>query len=293
MKPLLFPVLLAVVLVACDSQTRPEYQGALYFGQGAYVMRFSLSDASFSVAGRLGDTTIRRIEALGPDKLLIANSASVNRLRASRISLFDLKTGESADLYQGVLASYLAKSGIVVYDDGRNLFAVPRFEGSENRIIYAHPRNPVTRLVEAYPGLLLLETGQDADPMILAWNSATDRLSQLDSLSAACRLDGAVWIEPLQRLACRRRTPTGADGDYVLADLDGSVDGSVDLPKDRQLEAMTFIESQHILVLRETWLALMGHREKHAVWTHDIRTGSSYRLADNVDLGNSVVYSDY
>ena len=135
MRTLLIPVLFAVVLAACDSQQPPAYQGTLYFGQGDYVMRFSLRDASFSVAGRLGDTSIRRIEAMGPEYLLITESASVNRIQVSRISWFNLKTGESASLYRGVLARFLAQPGIVVYDDGANLYAVPALEGTENRIL--------------------------------------------------------------------------------------------------------------------------------------------------------------
>lgn len=293
MKIRLIPVLFAVVLAACDAQQSPAYQGILYFGQGDYVMRFSLRDASLSVAGRLGDTRIRRIEAMGPEYLLITESASVNRVRVSRVSWFNLKTGESASLYRGVLAGYLAKPGIVVYDDGGNLYAVPALEGSENRIIYAHPYTPVTRLLEAAPGLLLFEAGQGPDAMIHSWNSGTDQRMRLDALTAACRLEGAVWIEPLQRLACQRRAATGAGAEYVLADLDGAVDGSLSLPGDGRFEALTFIESQHVLVLRETWQGLMSDYDKHAVWTYDIRTGASYRLADNVNLGSSVVYADY
>jgi hypothetical protein len=217
----------------------------------------------------------------------------VNRIRVSRISWFKLKTGESADLYQGVLALYLAKPGIVVYDDGGNLYAVPRLEGGANRVIFTHPHAPVTRLLETRAGLLLFETQQDAEPMIHSWNSETDQQNQLDALTAICRLEGAVWIEPLQRLACKRRSAPEADEEYVLADLDGSTDGSLNLPGNKDFEALTFIPSQRVLVLRETWQALVSGRDKHAIWTYDIVTGESYRLADNVDLGNSVVYADY
>jgi hypothetical protein len=291
MKTFLIATLSVVALVACDSQQPPEYQGTLYFGQGAYVMGFSLRDASLSLVGRLGDTTIRRIEAMGPDHLLITESATVNRMRVSRVSWFNLRTGETADLYQGVLVRYLATPGIVVYDDGHSLYAVPRQDSSENRVIYAHPHSSITRLVETHPGLLLFETAQGADVVIHSWNSATDQLSQLDSLTATCRLEGAAWIEPIERLACKPRAGAGAA--FVLSDLDGSVDGSVNLPKDKLFEALAFIDSQHILVLRETWRGLMSNRDQHAVWTYDIRTGTSYRLADNVDLGNSVVYAEY
>jgi hypothetical protein len=293
MKTLLIPVLLAIALVACDSQQPPAYKGALYFGQGAYLMRFSMRDASLSVAGRLGDARIRSITAMGPEYLLIAETASVNRMRVSRIAWFNLKTGESASLYQGVLALFLAKPGIVVYDDGGTLYAVPAVDGTENRILYAHPRASVTRLLEATPGLLLFETAQGADTMIHSWNPETDQQAQLDLLTATCRLEGAVWIEPLQRLACKPRTAAGAEAEYLLADLDGSVDGYLNLPEDRQFEALTFIDSQHVLVLRETWRGLMSEYDNHAVWTYDIQTGASYRLSENVDLGSSVVYADY
>jgi hypothetical protein len=292
MKTLLTPLLLAVALLACDARQPPEYQGVLYFGQGSYLMRFSLHDGSLSVAGQLGDTTIREISALRADNLLIAESASLSHRRVSRISWINLKTGESADLYAGILARYLTDPGVLVYDDGSDLFAVPRQDGTPNEIIFSHPQNQLTRLIEASPGILLFEAGDVNQPVIHSWNARTGLLRKLEALAAACSLQGAVWIDPLQRLACKRRAGPVAGADFVLADLDGTVDGKLNLPADKQFLALSYIGSQHALVLQETWRGLLGTRDKHAVWMYDIRTGARHRLAANVNLGNSVVYAE-
>lgn len=292
MKTPLIPFLIAVAIVACDARQPPEYRGALYFGQGSYLMRFSLRDGGLSVAGQLGDTTIREISALRADHLLIAESASLSRRRVSRISWINLKTGESADLYAGVLARYLADPGVLVYDDGSDLFAVPQQEDTPNEVIFSHPQNQLTRLLEASPGILLFEAGAADQPVIHSWNARTGQLRKLDALAGACRLQGAVWIDPLQRLACKRRAGPVAAAAYVLADLDGTVDGKLDLPADKQFLALAYIGDRHALVLQETRRSLLGTRDKHAVWMYDIRTGASHRLAGNVNLGNSVVYAE-
>jgi len=291
MKNLLPTLLIALVLVACESKPAPQFQGTLYFGQGAYVMGFSLQDASLALVGRIGDAEIRRIEAMGPDYLLIAATGTVNQSRVSRISWYDLKTGEIADLYPGALARYLADPAIVVYDDGHNLYSVPRQDRTENRVIYAHSDGPVSRLLEAHPGLLLFEAGQGAAAVIHAWESATDELRSLEALTATCRLEGAVWIAEIGRLACQPRSE--ADTAYVLSDLEGRVEAPLALPEGRRFEALAFIPAQHILVLRETRRGRISSREQHAVWVYDIRTGTPYELARDVDLGSSVVYAEY
>ena len=72
-------LLLTAALAACGPREPSGYRGDLYFGQGPYLMRFSLRDGSLVVVDNLGDKKIRDISSLGPDKLLIAESASVNR----------------------------------------------------------------------------------------------------------------------------------------------------------------------------------------------------------------------
>lgn len=286
-------ILLALSLLSCDAGPRQEFHGALYFGQGAYLMRFSLGDASLSIAGHLGDTTIRQITALGDEDLLIAETASVKGRRVPRISWIDPRTGQTADLYAGVRAEHLAKPGVVVYDDGSDLYAVPQQFDSDNEIILSHPQSPLIRLMEASSGILLIETG-DADAAVIhSWDARTGVLKTLEALAATCRLVGAVWIGPLERLACKQRAAPVVDAEYLLSDLEGKVDGRLKLPKDKAFFALAHIEGQNALVLQETWRGLLGTRDKHAVWMHDLDSGESYRLAKNVNLGKSVVYVEY
>jgi hypothetical protein len=290
---LLALVLFALLLASCDDGRAKTYHGALYFGQGAYLMRFSLTDGSISIAGHLGDTSIRQVTALGDDHLLIAEYASVNRGRVSRISWMDPKTGETADLYAGTWTEHLADPGVVVYDDGEKLYAVPQRADSDNEVIFLHPKNPLTSLLEAAPGVLLIETGDTAGAVIHAWDARSGSLRELPGLTASCNLVGAVWIAPRQRLACSRRAGAVGEPEYVLADLEGNIDGRLKLPEGKEFFALSYVESQNTLILQEAWRGWLDARDKHAILVHELDSGESHRVASNVNLGGSIVYANY
>jgi hypothetical protein len=293
MKKLLTLFIFSLLLASCERGPTQEYPGALYFGQGGYLMRFSLSDRSLSIVGHLGDTTIRQVTALGNEYLLIAESAAVNRNRVSRISWINPRTGETADLYAGVRAVHLADPGFVVYDDGSELYAVPQQSDSDNVVIFSHPQKPLTRLLEASPGVLLIETGDSAEVTVHAWDAWTGSLRESAGLAASCRLVGAVWIASLERLACKQRSGPVADSEYLLVDLEGKVDGRLELPAGKDFFALAYVEKLNALVLQESWRGWLGARDKHAVWMLELETGASHLVANNVNLGGSVVYAEY
>ena len=288
-----FALLLAVLAVACDGQPAPGFQGVLYFGRDAYVMRYSLRDGSLSSQGHLGDTVIREVSAFGPDHLLIAESASVNRLSVPRISWFDLRTGESVDLYPGLLARYLPEASLVVYDDGLNLKAVPQLDGSAFEVIHAHAQNQLTQLLAAPPGLLLFEVAEEGGPLIRSWSARTGEVRGLEELTRQCRLQGAVWVESRQRLACKRRSGIAAEAGYVLVALDGGVDGALNLPEDTRFLALAYLADRHALVLRETRRGLFGTRDRHFVWVYELDSGTAHRLPGSAIPATSAVYAAY
>jgi hypothetical protein len=286
-------VLLAAALLSCGPAGQSGYHGGLLFGQGSYLMRFGLSDGSLSVVDNLGDKTIRELSPLGPDKLLIAETASVNRKNVARISWIDLQTGQSTVLYSGILARYLPGAGIIVYDDGASLFAVPQLGSGTDEVIFSHRPNQLTAMLVVSGDVLLFEAGDTDQGVIRSWDAVSGDLRPLDALTAACHLQGAVWIDTLERLACRNRAAARADGEYVLADLDGVVDGRLTLPENKQFLALAFISGQNAVILKESWHGLLGGQEKSAVWAHDIHSGESHRLARNQNLGSSAVYAEF
>ncbi|MDX1380458.1 MAG: hypothetical protein R3233_05015 [Xanthomonadales bacterium] len=286
-------LLLVFVLAACDSRQAPVYQGGLYFGVDSYVMRYSLRDGSLTAEGHLGDTVSREVSPFCGDHLLIAESASVNRRSVPRISWFDLRTGESVDLYPGLLARYLPEAGLVAYDDGLNLYAVPQLDGSAFEVIYGHAQNQLSQLLAAPPGLLLFEATEGGAPLIRSWSTQTGEVRALDALTRLCRLQGAVWIEPLERLACKRRSGSVAEAGYVLAALDGTVEGSLDLPEDGLFLALAYLPEPHALALRETRRGLFGTRDTHSVWVYELDSGTVHQLPGSANLGTSAVYAAY
>jgi hypothetical protein len=240
-----------------------------------------------------GESATRAVSALGEDKLLIAETTWIQSKSAPRISWFDLKTGQSAVFYSGVLARYVADAGIIVYDDGSKLYAVPQLGTGSDEILVAHGLNQLSTLTVVSDHIVLFETADAGQPVIHSWNAITGERQRLDALTAACRLSGAVWIDSLQRLACKGRNSPRAEGEYALADLAGVVDGALGLPADKRFLALAYIAGQDAVVLKESWQGILGGQDKSAVWVHDVRTGANHRLARNLNLGSSVVYANF
>jgi hypothetical protein len=284
--------LLVPALLSCGSAERGKYHGSLYYGQGNYLMQFSLGDGSVVVVDNLGDRTIRGVSDLGGDKLLIAETAWIRNRSVPRISWFDLDTGQSSVLYSGVHAVYLAEAGVIAYDDGSKLYAVPQLGAGSDEIVFSHGRNELSTLMAVSGHLLLFETVISGQPVIHSWSALTGELLRLEALSSACRLGGAVWIGSVQRLACKEGSGPSAEADYLLAGLDGTVSGRLHLPGGKRFMALAWLPGQDAVILSERWQGTFGTGDKSAVWIYDVRQGTSHRLARHLDLGNSVVYAD-
>ncbi|MEJ2401751.1 MAG: hypothetical protein P8Y52_10210 [Xanthomonadales bacterium] len=287
---------LAPLLVACGPSDERTFHGYLYYVQGPYLMRFSLRDDSLSMVTHLGNRTIREISPFGENRLLISETASVNRRNVARIAWLDLKTGQSESLYAGVRARFVADAGIIVYDDGGKLYAVALAGGSDaDPVIMAHARNRLSAMLTLADGRVLFETLDAGRPRIHAYNAGTGELSALEPLAALCRLDGAVWIDDLDRLLCRERDgdAAGAGHEYVFADLDGRPFGRPALPDGEAFLALAYLEDQGVIVFRERREAAFGGQNEYVVWAHDVRTGENHRLAEDLNLGTSVVYTAY
>jgi hypothetical protein len=291
---MLLLLLLMPALSSCDrSEQDSGYHGYLYFAKGAYLMRFALRDASLSVVTNLGDKTIQDLSKFVENKLLIAETASVNRRKVYRISWIDVKTGQTSALYAGVFARYLAESGQIVYDDGDRLFAVAIFGDSSSETIFSHRMNQLSKVMVGPVGTVLFETSDAGVRHIHSYDLMTGTLETLDRLSEVCRLEHAVWIDDLDQMACKEQSSPVDQGHYVLANLDGDVSGELNLPEGKQFNALAYIADQSALILTERWSSLLGGRANSAVWIHNIQSGENRRLAKNQNLGSSVVYTDF
>ena len=111
-------ILSVLTLASCGPRDQATYNGNLYYAQSNYLMRYGLEDGSLSVVTNLGDKTIHDVSGFLENRLLIAESVSINQMKIRRISWVDVNTGQTFALYAGVLARYLEGPGIVVYDDG-------------------------------------------------------------------------------------------------------------------------------------------------------------------------------
>jgi len=281
-----------VTLSACGPQKPHGYTGYLYFAQGNYLSRFSLRDGSLSVASNFGDMTIREISPFGESRLFLAGTAAINRKTIPRISWIDLETGEKVAQYSGILARYMANANVIVYDDGIRLYAIPQDGGGgPDEVIYTHGLNQITTVLEVSNDILLFETGEPGQRVIRAWDAVTGSQQVFGELTASCELVGAVWLESLQQVACRKRDSAAEDTEYLLVDLNGQVGGRLALPEGERFTALAYIPGQSALVLKQHWTSLIGNQDKSAVWIHNIRSGENTRLSKNQNLGTSVVFS--
>jgi hypothetical protein len=285
--------LLLPALSSCGPAQQNEYHGYLYFAKGPYLMRFGLRDAGLSVVANLGDKTIHDVSEFVETKLLIAETASVNRKNVRRISWIDVKTGQTSALYSGVFARYLPDSREIVYDDGDRLYVVAIFGDSSSETIFAHRMNQLSRVMVGPAGMVLFETSDSGVRQIHAYELATGTLQTLDRLSEVCRLEHAVWISDLEQMACKDPSKPLNEAKYVLANLDGDVSGEVSLPEGKQFTALTYVPGQSALILSESWNSIFGGQANSAVWVHNIKSGENLRLAKNENLGSSVVYTDF
>ena len=289
----LFVILLIPVLVSCGSGGQNGYHGYLYFAQSHYLMRFGLKDGSLHMVTNLGDKSIHNVSNFLKNRLLITESASINRKVVRSITWVDVKTGQTGALYSGVLARYLEGSGFVVYDDGERLFAVALSGNATSKIIFTHKTNQLSTVVAVSKDTVLFETNDAGNWRIRSYNVITGTLQSLDRLSGVCRLDQAVWINDLEQIACKERSNPSKLARYVLTNLDGDVSGTLALPEGERFDALTYISGQDALILKEGWNSVFGGQERSAIWVYNVQSRESQRLAENQNLGSSVVYTDF
>ena len=173
-------ILLLPAMVSCGSRNQASYHGYLYFAQSHYLMRFGLKDGSLSVVTNLGDKTILDISSFMKNRLLIVESALINRRKVHRISWMDVKTGQMGALYPGMLARYLEGSGYVVYDDRERLFAVSLAGDSDVETVFTHKTNQLSTMMVVSEDTLLFEISDARDPLIHSYNVITSELQTLD-----------------------------------------------------------------------------------------------------------------
>lgn len=296
MRKLLLTLLCIVLIpamVSCGSPDQASYHGYLYFAQSHYLMRFGLKDGSLSVVTNLGDKTILDISSFLENRLLIVESASINRKKVRQISWVDVKTGQTGALYPGVLARFLEGSGYVVYDDRERLFAVSLAGDSDIETVFTHKTDQLSTMMVVSEDTVLFETSNAGDPLIHSYNVITGELQTLDRLSRVCQLDQAVWIDDREQLVCKERSNQSNAASYIFTDIEGETGGKLALPKGKHFDALTYISGQNALVLKETWKSALGGQEKSAAWVYNIQSGKSLRLSESQNLGPSVVYTDF
>lgn len=288
----LLVILLLPMLQSCDSPPEVALHGNLYFASGNYIGQFDLEQGSSSIVANRGAVTIRDVSYFGENRLLIAEVTTVKDVEVPRISWVDLKTGEAATLYTGVAARYLPAHRALVFDDGTRLHVMSRTRNSDiNAEIISHNLNQLSTIIDVSDDALLFEIGMPDQRSIYSYDVSTRKLRQRNALTATCRLNGAVWIDDREQLACPARASVGDGPVYLLVDVEGNVRGELALPEGKHFLALAYAPDQGTLFFAEQWRGFIIGGERFAVWAYRLVDGKSYRLVSDQYLGASAVYS--
>lgn len=285
-------LVLLPLLQSCEQSAQPDFHGHLYFASGNYVGELDLVKGTSVIVANRGAVAISDISEFGENRFLVAETSVVETREVPRISWVDIETGQAETLYSGVAARYLSAHSALVWDDGSRLHVTSRRRNSGiNAQIVSHNLNQISTIIDVSDEMVLFGTGIPEQRGIHSYDIMTRQLQRRESLSAACKLEGSVWIADRGQLACQARTQLGDGTEYLLTDLDGNVRGRLALPPGKQFIALAYAADQQILILTEPWRTVFGG-ERFAVWAYDLITGQSHRILKNQYLGASAVYVD-
>ena len=283
--------LLLTLLAGCERHPHPELRGHLFFASGQYLGLLDLRDGSTSVEANLGDVSIRRVAAYGEENLLLTVFGIVNHRETYRLMQYEIATGQTGILFDGMTSLYLAGEEMLVYDDRYRLRAKVR--GKNERIdveLARHDFGDRVQLVPVSDSGFLYSIG-DAQGAPIFLHDAIRQISEpLQKLSAVCALDGAIWIDEYQQLLCMTTTASGQFESYSFFDLDGIFHGSLSLPESESFRAVAYLHDQGSLVLTQPWRSLVGGRSKTAIWIYELGNDECYRLVKDQYLGDTVVF---
>jgi len=285
-------LVLLPLLQSCERGEQFDLHGHLYFASGNYIGDLDLVKGTSVIVANRGAVTIHGISGFGDNRFLMAETAMVETREVPRISWVDIETGQAETLYSGVAARYLGAHSALVWDDGSRLHVTSRRRNSGiNAQITSHSLNQLSTIVDVSDSMVLFETGIPEQRGIHSYDVGTRQLQRREPLSAACKLEGSVWLADRDQLACQARTQSGDGTAYLLTDLDGNVRGRLALPQGKQFLALAYAADQQVLILTEPWRTVLGG-ERFAVWAYDMITGQSHRILKNQYLGASAVYVD-
>ena len=284
-------LLIVGLIASCDSSDQEALHGHLYFAAGNYVGQFDLRDGASAPVVNLCDITIDNVSPFIGDDLLLTIREYVNGRETSRILRFDPRRNVSSPLFSGMMAEYLPSSMAVVYDDGSRLIATHRKKAyRDEAVIDVHGHNSRPAVVVLSDAEILFNSIHNDNVLIQRYNVDTDTSEPLHALSTTCTLNGAVWIAESKQLLCRPPANSSREPGYVFVSLDGTIEGTLLLDGDQNFRALAYLPDQGIVILTERSYRWGDGQPRHAVWAYDMQTASSYRLARNQYLGNSVVY---
>ncbi len=284
-------LLIVGLIASCDSSDHGALHGHLYFAAGNYVGQFDLRDGSSAPVVNLGDITIDNVSPFIGDDLLLTIREFVNGRETSRILRFNPRRNFSSPLFSGMMAEYLPSSTAVIYDDGSRLIATHRKKAYRDEIVIdVHGHNSRPAVVVLSDAEILFNSAHNDNVLIQRYNVDTDTSQPLHALSKVCVLNGSVWIAESSQLLCRPHAVGTQKPGYLFVLLDGTIEGTLPLDDDKDFRALAFLPDQGIVILTERSNRWGGGQPRHAVWAYDMHTASSYRLARDQYLGNSVVY---
>jgi hypothetical protein len=284
-------VVLCLNLGACDSASRAGPGGAIFFGSGSYLGKFSLGDGSSEVVAYVGEGTVTSVGNYGDGELLLTVRRLVNSKHVQMVVRFDIATRHYTNLFAANSAVFLRDGEVTVFDDGFSLQAASIVDKERKLIsIFLHGFDEEIIITPVSDHALFFQVSKNNDSRVFRYDVTSETLEPLVEFSRVCDLDGAVWVSERQQMLCRSPGVTGVESQYRFVDPEGRPGEILPRPGENAFRAVLYLPGQRLLVLTEAWQTVFGGRQKFAVWIHNLASGESYRLVKDQYLGDHVGY---
>lgn len=280
--------LLVAGLAACNRTPPITLHGNLYFAAGPYLGVLRLSDGEVRALQNFGDWRIGHVSVYPGDELLLSLSRVVDDRRRDRLGRLNTATGQEVPLVAGSSGQYIPGADSLVYVSNNRLLHAPRAALGRTSVgIQDFGVGSLPRAVLLGESEVLLASG---DNMLRRFDATSGLVQNVDRFAAVCDWRTAIAISGRGRVVCVRPGGAAGESSLVIFSLDTARSTHLPLPAGRRFRPVAYVPEPGALILSESRRRWSIGRNEYPVWAYVLETGALHLIADDQDLGQTVVY---